>query len=129
MISGGVIYILWRPTSLNMFSWFSALGIEQYVANMRSLASFLSVSLPDWVRFSLPQALWLFSGCLAVHSIWKNFYSKQEQFWMAAVLILALSGELGQVMGIIDGVFDVLDLMLLLVAFLTAQVIGFLNNN
>lgn len=123
MTIGGMIYVLWRPTSLKMFSWFSALGIDQIVANMRAYVAPLSGFLPEWIYFSLPQAMWLFSGCISVHSIWKDYRCWQEQLWMVVVLSLALGAELGQAAGIINGVFDILDLVLISVSFLMAQTI------
>ncbi len=128
MIFGGMIYVLWRPTSLKMFSWFSALGINQFIANMRIWAASLSGFFPAWIYFSLPKAMWLFSGCLAVHLIWKDYRCWQEQLWMVIVLSLALGGELGQAAGIIGGVFDILDLALIFVAFFMAQTIIIIMN-
>jgi len=44
---------------------------------------------------------------------------------MAVVLLLAAGGELGQAVGIVEGVFDVTDLALIVVAFLAALTIAF----
>ena len=125
MTLGGMIYVLWRPDSLNMFSWFSAMGMGAPVATMRHWAAPYTAILPSWTYMSLPQALWLFSGCLAVHSVWREPRCRQEQCWMAVVLLLAAGGELGQAVGIVEGVFDVTDLALIVVAFLAALTIAF----
>jgi len=125
MTLGGMIYVLWRPESLWMFSWFAALGVDQPVTSMRAWAAPLSGLMPGWIYLSLPQSLWLLSGCLAIHSIWGNWRCRREQCWMALVLSLALGGELGQAVGIIEGVFDFWDLALILVAFLGAQTVTF----
>ncbi len=47
---------------------------------------------------------------------------------MVLVLSLAVGGELGQATGIVQGVFDFLDLALIIVAFLAAQTIAFSND-
>lgn len=125
MSIGGMIYVLWRPDSLNMFSWFARLGVDKTVADMRDCATPFSGSLPAWVYLSLPQALWLFSGCLAIHSVWRHSRCRQERFWMAVVLVLALSGEFGQFAGVMGGVFDPSDLGLMLIGFFAAQTIAF----
>lgn len=126
MVLGGMIYVLWRPDSLRMFSWFVALGIDQPITNMRNWSAALSGILPQWVYLSLPQSLWLLSGCLAIHSIWGDFWRRREQLWMTLVLCLALGGELGQATGTVGGVFDYLDLAMIFIAFIVAQTIAFI---
>lgn len=121
MTVGGLIYILWRPDSLTMFSWLSALGLDRPVGFMRALAATYFGILPGWVYLSLPQALWVLSGCLGVHSIWRDIRRREEQSWMTAVLLVALGAELGQAIGFIEGVYDSVDLALVLVAFCAAQ--------
>ncbi len=124
MTLGGMMYVLWRPDSLKMFSWFSAMGMGVPVATMREWAAPYSANMPTWTYMSLPQALWLLSGCLAVHVVWRRHGCRQEQFWMAVVMLLAAGGELGQAVGIVEGVFDVTDLVLIVVAFLAALAIA-----
>lgn len=123
MIIGGMVYVLWRPESLKMFSWFSALGLDRPVDAMRTSAAAYAQAMPSWVYLSLPQALWLFSGCLVFHLIWRHARCRQEQFWMAAVVLLAMGGELGQAVGVIQGTFDPMDLALIALAFFAAQLI------
>ena len=121
MTIGGMVYVVWRPDSLKMFSWFSALGLDRPVDAIRAWGAAYAQALPNWVYLSLPQALWLFSGCLAVHSIWRDARCRQEQFWMAAVALLAVGGELGQAAGVIQGTFDPMDLAVVVLAFIAAQ--------
>lgn len=129
MLIGGMLYILYRPTSLIMFSWFSSLGFDNCINTMRAKGTSLADILPCWIVFSLPQALWCFSGFLAIHAIWLNVRCVQEQFWLTFVLLLALGGELGQLVGIIDGVFDFIDLLFLVLAFCLALFMFFIISN
>ncbi|MEX1024115.1 MAG: hypothetical protein WD226_03470 [Planctomycetota bacterium] len=124
MVLGGMTYVLWRPESLTMFSWFSALGGGDVVTEMRGWAAPFSEVLPSWVYLSLPQSLWLFSGCLAIHALWKDSRGRQQRCWTAVIFSLALGGELGQAAGLVPGVFDPLDLALILAALGAAQVIA-----
>ena len=112
-----------------MFSWFSVLGIDHSVAFIRQWAASIYFVVPAWVCLSLPQALWVFSGCLAVHSIWGSYHSWHEQFWMIIVFSMALGGELGQGIGFVPGTFDAQDLGLVIIAFLIAQVIAFFTSS
>ena len=75
-----------------------------------------------------PQALWVLSGCLAVHSIWKDITSVPEQLWMGGVLLLAVGFEVGQALGLVPGVFDVWDLSMILIAYVAAQGISWSIN-
>jgi hypothetical protein len=124
---GSMVYILWRPESLTMFSWFAALQMDGLISDIRQRAVAYSTVLPRWVYLSLPQALWVLSGCLAVHSIWRNVRSRHQQLWMFLVLTIALVGELGQAAGMIRGVFDYYDLGVVLAAFLVAQMLAITN--
>src|SRR5699024_1143484 len=124
MIIGGTLYVLWRPESLWMFSWFDVIGIGQAVSEARSWAAPLSHSFPAWVYFSLPQALWLLSGCLAIHALWQDWRSTSAQLWLTLFLGLALAGELGQLAKVIPGVYDTCDLALIFAAYFAAQAVG-----
>ncbi|MBC23616.1 MAG: hypothetical protein CMJ32_06840 [Phycisphaerae bacterium] len=103
-----------------MFHWFSALGLGEFIAYLRSMP-LASMSLPGWVFHSLPHALWLFSGCLALHAIWRSDSFRQEQFWVALIAAIAISGELGQAAGFVQGTFDLVDLVLIVSAFAIVQ--------
>lgn len=128
MTIGGLIYVLWRPVTLNMFSWFSAIGLSQIVDTMRIWADVYYHFLPKWIYFSAPQALWLFSGCLAIHLVWLDVRSQQEQFWMVSVFLMAFGGELGQFVGIVQGTFDLVDITLVVLAFMAVEVIAFFDS-
>jgi len=60
-----------------MFTWLDALGIRSQVLTLREYAKPYSIALPRWVIFSLPQALWLFSGIVAFSCIWGKRDPKQ----------------------------------------------------
>jgi hypothetical protein len=121
---GAAIYLLWRANSLLVFAWASAVHLEEPLNRMRAQVA-VRILPPTWFVFSLPQALWVFSGCLAIHSIWRQPDSHREQLWMLLVLSLAVGGEIGQACGVVPGTFDSLDLTLVLVLFGVAQLLVF----
>lgn len=126
MVLGGLIYLLWRPKSLVMFSWVAALQLDGVVNDTRIWASEYVGMLPAWMCFSLPQALWLMSGCLALQLIWwKTPCSGGKRFWMFALLALAVAGEVGQALYLVEGVFDYLDLTFILLAFLLSRLFDY----
>ncbi len=124
MVLGGSIYVLWRPSSLVMFGWFSAIGLGQPVEVLRQWVAPFAVHLPSWVYYSLPQALWLLSGCVAIHAIWKDWHLVSAQTWALIVLAIASGGEIGQALHVVPGVYDPTDLVLLVAAFVTYETVA-----
>lgn len=128
MFAGGAIYVLWRPETLVMFSWFAALGLSEPVAHIRALATPAAASVPQWVYYSLPQALWLLSGCVAIHAVWRNWSSVNAQVWVFAAFAIAAGGEIGQALHVVPGAYDSRDLALILAVFITFEVVGFTSH-
>jgi hypothetical protein len=125
MFIGGLVYVLWRPDTLIMFSWATSFGLDYIIEQVRgSVAPFYQI-LPKWFTLSLPQALWFLSGSLAVHSIWRDSWSENEQLWLTVIAFLAFGGELGQAVGIVQGSFDFVDLVFMIAAYFFGQAIGF----
>ena len=120
---GGMIYVLWRSDSLLMFHWFATLGIDQQIRQLREAVAPYSGALPSAVCFSLPQALWLLSGILYSHSIWRDVSTLSWLFWTALLVVTALVAELGQLVGIVPGRFDIWDLLSLVAACLCGYAI------
>ena len=53
----GFLYLTFRSTELNMFRFYEHAG--PWVDSLREWGS--GLSLPQWVRYSLPDGLWLLS--------------------------------------------------------------------
>ena len=120
LLTGGMIYVLWRTETLMMFSWFDKLGIGSTVKMLRNYAAPYSHTLPHWFYYSLPQALWLFSGILFFNCIWHKGSIINYMFWTALFAELAFGWELGQFLKIVPGYFTIWDLLLLVAALLLA---------
>ncbi len=116
MFVGGMIYVLWRTQSLTMFTWFNALGAGPIVESLRAQASPYSNMLPVWVYYSLPEALWLYSGLVSFNAIWASHVGPAAWLWPGTLAAMALASEIGQTLGVVPGRFDPMDLALLLVA-------------
>lgn len=129
MFLGGMLYILFRSESLAMFKWFAAMGIKEEVQASRLMAQPHLSNLPQWVYLSLPQALWYFSGLLAFECIWGTSPGTRRQrlAWMLIFSVLAFFLEAGQIIHVVPGNFDPLDLGLLLVVLGIVAAIGFLE--
>ncbi|HDH53844.1 MAG TPA: hypothetical protein ENH24_05100 [Nitrospirae bacterium] len=116
LLVGCLIYILWRSETLMMFVWFERLSLNNFFGIMRDRTVGLSVLLPNWFLFSLPNALWLFSGLLVFDFIWGTKVSVSKLFWLFTFCMIAFGAELGQAVGLLQGTFDWIDMILMLFA-------------
>ncbi len=114
LLIGGGIYIGFRSESLLLFQWIEHLGGIHLVTELRALTT--EISLPNWVIYSLPDALWLYAFTYSILLIWEKQMHQISLGWLAIVFILGIGNELGQFYGIIPGTFDPIDLGLSILA-------------
>jgi hypothetical protein len=123
LLIGGMIYVLWRSGPLLMFSWFDAIGLGKLVYALHDFAVPYSHAFPSWVYFSLPEGLWLLSGILYLHCIWRNGSTFGYVLWTSIIVAVAFGYELGQYIHLVPGCFDTLDLIFLAAASVPACVL------
>lgn len=116
LILGGLIYLTYRTDALLMFVWFNKTGLSDQINFLRTNEQLQNLIIPDWVKFSLPDALWLFSFTYVLLILWDFKINRQSAFWLFLVPIIGLFSEIGQSIGIISGTYDMVDLTLLLIA-------------
>lgn len=131
LMIGGAIYILFRTASLRMFGWFEVVGLTTFIDDLRATTYHFSYNIPEWVLYSLPDGLWIFSYVGVVLYIWKNSVSFDNLFWITIIPLLAIGSEIGQLLGIVIGTFDVVDLLLYTVGAISPFLFftNHLNNN
>ena len=118
MLIGGFIYILFREDNLLMFNWFNSLGMKNLIDFFREHT--LSINLiPNWIKFSLPDGIWIYSLTSLMLIIWYKDSSKTKYIWLLIGPILGISAELGQLINIVPGTFDNTDLIFCLIASIT----------
>ncbi len=125
LTSGGLTYILFRKDSLRMFSWFHKIGLSELISSARVFAS--SFAPPDWVIYSLPDALWLFSFTSLILLLWENKLTRNAIFWSTAATVIGICSEIGQALKLVPGTFDSLDLLFLLLASTLSFILTFRN--
>ncbi|MDR0228198.1 MAG: hypothetical protein LBI72_03950 [Flavobacteriaceae bacterium] len=118
VIIGGLIYLTYRSDTLIMFDWFYKIGLSDVIYFLRSNEFLHKLSVPNWVKFSLPDALWLFSFNYILLVLWDFNINKHSIFWLLLASIIGVFSEIGQLIGIVPGTFDIVDLALLLIAAL-----------
>jgi hypothetical protein len=70
-----------------------------------------STQTPNWVKYNLPDGLWVYSFLSTFYLIWRHMISKYFIAWILLAIILSFFLELLQAMHIIPGTFDWFDLL------------------
>jgi len=119
---GGLLYISFRSLSLRMFRWFEIIGIHDLILIIRKTISPLKNNLPNWIYYSLPDGLWVYSLSSALMLLWDNQYEKGK-YWLAIPLIFGVIIELAQSVKLFPGTFDIIDIFMCSIAlFLSIKI-------
>ena len=114
LLIGGLLYIAFR-SHLRMFRWFDQLGLSELVSDIRELTSPIAHYVPDWIIYSLPDALWIYSFTSVHQILWKDSKIAMRVLFLMSIL-LGCGAEVMQSLGLISGTFDWMDFILCLLA-------------
>ena len=111
LLWGTVIYVLYRPLDLYMFKPFEFTNTLATIEHLRSLyTNYVDADIPEWVIYNLPDGLWLLSYMFVIDIIWNSEEILKTVFlWIVPILIVC--HELLQLLDVIRGTWDVLDLL------------------
>lgn len=110
LLVGGGLYFGYRPTCLLMFEWADYLHLTTYVDVFREYCATLNYTPSRFTLYCVPDGVWVHSMTATYLSIWDNEYRK-GLVWILFGLILGVGSELGQLLGLIGGVFDLHDVI------------------
>lgn len=122
LLIGSAIYVCFRTRTLLMFRWFDVIGLNFPITMLRAYAKPLRPNLADWVLYSAPFALWVFSYLLFIRIIWANKSSLERHFWFWSVPLGSIGIEFGQGLRIVPGTFDINDLVTIVAGTLVALI-------
>ena len=107
------IYVSNRSGDMELYSW---LGID-YNNHIFKLIRNNSCSLSSWVKYNLPDGLWMLSFLLLMESVWGN---EKQLKWTFCVpmIVFAFVLEILQFKGWFPGTGDVLDIVFYIAAIL-----------
>ena len=93
LFMGILIYFFWR--NLNLLIPFQ-----------ENLIRFEIVNAPNWVKYNLPDGLWLYALLSSITIIWGGYPSIQLILWLFSTIILSYISEAFQAIHFIQGTFD-----------------------
>lgn len=113
-----VIYVVFRNKNLILYKW---IGVSTnsiltiFTGNIQSNNYFL-----NWIIYSLPDGLWLYSLTTIMTLIWRNEASKIKYVFIYVGFTIAILHEFGQFLHIFRGTFDIGDIVAYIMAILFA---------
>lgn len=106
---GCCIYLFFRSKSLNIYQWVVILGTSDIVDSCRRYVQ--DCTIPDFVRFSLPDGLYCAAYILLMDAIWSEDKGFIKFVIMSLVPVITIVSEILQYVGLLRGTFDVSDLV------------------
>ncbi len=122
LLLGSAFYIFFRPKTLLMFHWADSLGVKNSIRIMRALTDGFYGYLPSWTIYSLPFALYVLSYLFFIKAIWWKSEALACHAWFWSIPIIAIASEFAQVLHIIPGHFDFIDIVTIVIV----SIIGFI---
>jgi len=111
LLAGGLLYLCFRPESLVMFKWVKIIGLYPAVSELRIQGTAIAPGLPEWLIFSAPNGLWVFSFGALMFSLWGATGFSAAIAWAVALWMVGIVSEIMQVFSLVPGVFDVADMI------------------
>ena len=123
MLIGGFIYIIFREKKLLMFNWFSSLELINFIDDLRNVTLNLQLIIPDWIKFSLADGIWVYSLTSLMLIIWYQKTNKLRFIWLILGPMLGIIMEVGQLVNIVPGTYDNIDLLFIFLGSITPFII------
>jgi hypothetical protein len=93
-----MIYAFWR-------------GIYLIDQTQKVFPIFHNLQPPNWVKYNLPDGLWMYAFLSTIFIIWKSQISKHFVAWLLLAAIMSFFLEILQELHIVPGTFDWYDLL------------------
>lgn len=110
---GGFIYLVFRPKSLLLFQLVDTLYLTEWIDKIRN--AFSTISIPDFVVYSLPAGLWTASYLLIMYYTTRRCKRDTRLKLSLPLPVSAVVLEIAQYISLCPGTFDFIDLVCYLV--------------
>ncbi|MDX8335534.1 hypothetical protein [Candidatus Cetobacterium colombiensis] len=124
-----LIYLLFRSRKLFYYQLVEMMNLDSHVRAVRKIVWMYRKSIPNWVIYSLPDGLWLFSmGVSILHNrvFYKNAQKIFNLIFFTMIGIEVFQGIYGG-HGTFIGTFDGADVVCYIIGYIFASVLGYLS--
>lgn len=108
---GITIYLFFRTNTLLVFKWANFFGLLEIIGVIRSYTLQLVNIIPDFILYSLPDGIWVYSATIMFLILWhkctNNWYKIS---WILLPLLCSMIAEILQYFSIIEGTFCIVDI-------------------
>ena len=124
-----LIYLLFRSRKLFYYQIVELMNLDSHVGSIRKVLWVYRKHIPNWVIYSLPDGLWLFSmGVSMLHN--RVFYKKAQNIFniifFTMIGIEVFQGIYGG-HGTFIGTFDGADVICYTIGYIMASILGYLS--
>jgi len=110
IIAGGIIYLTLRGTSLLIFDWLDFVGLSNFFQHSQNQFAAIKSICPEWVIYSLPDGLWVFSFTLFSLAYYKFNLNLGQLIFTFSIAGVGITLEFFQFINCNFGTFDIIDL-------------------
>jgi len=107
LVVGGGLYLSFRPQTLLLFHIAGSAGLTETIGQWRELWS--GISLPEWVVYSLPGALWVAAYVLLTDLLQADSSREKRLLWTGLIPVIGVGSEVLQATGWLPGTADAAD--------------------
>ncbi|MEG0397530.1 MAG: hypothetical protein RR656_00435 [Cetobacterium sp.] len=127
LIFGVLIYMLFRSKNLLYFKLLNHLSLDTPILEIRKYTKLIRPAIPNWVIYSLPDGIWLFSmgSAMLLHRIFfPGIQLIYTGIYVVMVIIEVIQFYFGG-HGTLLGTFDLMDLLCFSVGYILASFLGY----
>jgi len=115
LLAGSLIYLFFRPESIEIFKWVNIHAADSFISEFRDFILKNRYFIPEWFIYSLPAGLWMFSCTTLILFIWDNKINSNSVFWLLTLPVICIFIEIGQYLNLNSGTFDIIDFVFYLI--------------
>tara|TARA_R110002033_G_scaffold83225_3_gene134173 strand:- start:169 stop:600 length:432 start_codon:yes stop_codon:yes gene_type:complete len=121
ILFGGFIYLITRPKTIYLFEWIKSIDMENETDTIRQY--FSEYQLSEWIKYNLPDLLWVFGFTSVMLIIWKGISSKIKIAYVILPLFIGVASEILQYYNPKFGTFDFKDIVFYIIGFISSILI------
>lgn len=126
---GSAIYLLYRPKTIVVFKLIRAIGLNEYIDDLRNSSQSIIPIGRGILLYSVPQGLWAFSFLYVILLIWRpNTARPMAVVSIFCALIVIEGSEIAQ-LSFLPGTFDINDMICNTVGIALAGGVAYARRN